>query len=59
MSLPQSFALYRLIWADPCSDAFFFTYEWVLTWIATVNALDGAAACGLGYIDYRTKFGNP
>lgn len=29
-----------------------------LTWIATINALDGAAYCGLGYIDYKTVTGN-
>jgi len=29
-----------------------------MTWIATLNALDGAAAVGLGYIDYKTVYGN-
>ena len=50
--------MYKLIWSDPCSDAFFFSYELTLNWVATVNALDGAAACGLGYIDYKTVTGN-
>ena len=27
-------------------------------WIATLNALDGAAAVGLGYIDYKLVYGN-
>ena len=27
-------------------------------WIATVSALEGAAACGLGYMDYKTRYGN-
>lgn len=53
LSIPQTYMLYQIVWADPCSDAFFKTYELSLSWIATVNALDGAAACGLGYIDYK------
>ena len=58
MSLPNSIWLYKIIWADPCSDAFFTAYELSLSWVASVSALEGAAACGLGYIDYRTRHGN-
>ena len=29
-----------------------------MTWIATTSALEGAAACGLGYIDYKVVTGN-
>jgi hypothetical protein len=29
-----------------------------MNWMATVAALEGAAACGLGYIDYGTVHGN-
>ena len=36
----------------------FKAYEMSMTWIATVNALEGSAACGLGYIDYKTLTGN-
>ena len=47
-----------MIWNDACSDAFFMAFEISLTWVACLNALEGAAACGLGYIDYKTKTGN-
>ena len=47
-----------MIWADPCSEFFFKAYELSMSWIATVSALEGAAAIGLGYIDYRTLVGN-
>lgn len=47
-----------MIWNDACSDAFFMAFEISLTWVACLNALEGAAACGLGYIDYKTKSGN-
>ena len=30
-----------------------------ITWIASVHALDGAAAVGLGYIDYNLVYQNP
>lgn len=64
-SIPQSVMLYRMIWCDPCSDIFFHAFELSFTWIACLNALEviplflrisyqGAAACGLGYIDYKT-----
>jgi hypothetical protein len=36
----------------------FFAYEKLLTWIALHSALEGSAACGLGYIDYKTGNGN-
>ena len=29
-----------------------------MSWIATWSALEGSAACGLGYIDYKTVYGN-
>lgn len=29
-----------------------------MCWIATTSALDGAAACSLGYIDYKIITGN-
>lgn len=29
-----------------------------MSWIATVSALEGSAACGLGYIDYKVIAGN-
>eukprot|EP00347_Sterkiella_histriomuscorum_P000443 403375849 len=53
-AIPQSVMLYRMIWSDPCSDIFFHAFEQSFMWIACLNALEGAAACGLGYIDYRT-----
>ena len=59
LAIPTTIQMYKLIWSDPCSDALFYSYELTLNWIATINALDGAAACGLGYIDYKTLYGNP
>ena len=53
LAIPQTKALYQMIWADPCSDLFFDAYTAGMTWIAMTNALDGAAACGLGFIDYK------
>jgi hypothetical protein len=47
-----------MIWADPCSDAFFYSFEMSMTWIAGLNALEGAAGVALGYIDYKTKSNN-
>ena len=47
-----------MVWSDPCSDMFFWAYEMSMGWIATTSALEGAAACGLGYIDYKTVTGN-
>lgn len=58
MSVPQSLLLYDIIWADPCSFTMFRSYEKLMTWIATCSALEGSAACALGYIDYRTLVGN-
>jgi len=29
-----------------------------MSWIAGLSALEGAAACALGYIDYKVKTGN-
>jgi hypothetical protein len=58
LSIPNTIWLYHMVWADPCSEAFFRAYELSMTWISTVSALEGAAACGLGYIDYRTRVGN-
>ena len=47
-----------MIWADPCSTAFFASYEMAMTWIALNSALEGSAAVGLGYIDYKMVTGN-
>lgn len=30
-----------------------------MSWIAALSALEGAAGCALGYIDYKIKTGNP
>jgi len=59
LAMPSTYWLYSIIWCDPLSDAFFHTYELTLMWIATINALDGASAVGLGYIDYKLITGNP
>lgn len=53
LALPHSYWLYKIIWNDPCSTAFFTAYELAMNWIATTSALDGSAACALGYIDYK------
>lgn len=58
LSLPQSYLLYKIIWADPCSDALFMSYELLMNWIATLSALEGSAAVALGYIDYRLVYNN-
>jgi hypothetical protein len=57
-AIPHSVLLYPMIWNDACSDAFFQAFEISISWVACLNALEGAAACGLGYIDYKTKTGN-
>lgn len=57
--VPQSLLLYKMIWADACSDTFFQAFEVSMTWIATLSALEGAAGCALGYIDFKIKHGNP
>jgi hypothetical protein len=57
-ALPHSYFLYPIIWADPCSDVFFRAFEMSVTWIASLNALEGAAGIALGYIDYKTITGN-
>lgn len=58
LSLPQSFLLYKIIWADPCSDALFMSYELLMSWIAALSALEGSAAVALGFIDYRLVYNN-
>ena len=58
LAVPQSYWLYKIIWSDPCSTAFFTAYELSMYWVATTSALEGAAACSLGYIDYKTITGN-
>jgi hypothetical protein len=58
-AVPHSIMLYPMIWADPCSDAFFMNFEMAMTWIASLNALEGSAAVALGYLDYKVKTGNP
>ena len=47
-----------MVWADPCSTIFFDAFEKSMTWIATMSAIEGSAACGLGYIDYKMVVGN-
>ena len=54
-AIPQSFLLYKMIWADPCSDQFFDAFEFSCGWIASLSALEGAAALALGLIDYKVK----
>ena len=54
-AVPQSLMAYSMVWADPCSDAFLQCAEMAVGWIATINALEGAAGVGLGYIDYKIK----
>jgi hypothetical protein len=51
--------LYKMIWSDACSDTFFQAFEVAMTWIASLSALEGAAGCALGYIDFKVKHGNP
>lgn len=51
--------MYQIIWSDPCSDVFFSALEKSFTWIATLNALEGASGCALGYIDYKVKYKTP
>ena len=58
-AVPHSAMLYPMIWSDPCSDAFFQNFELAMTWIASLNALEGAAGVALGYLDYKVKTGNP
>lgn len=58
MSIPQSYLIYKIIWNDPCSTAFFQSYEILMNWVATTSALDGAAAVALGFIDYKIITGN-
>lgn len=55
-SLPQSYWLYSLIWADPCSSAFFTSYQLTMAWIATTTALEGSASVGLGFIDFGSNY---
>jgi len=56
-SLPHSFLLYQMVWADPCSDAFFWALESSLTWVSVLTATEAAAGVGLGYVDFNTKTG--
>jgi hypothetical protein len=56
--VPQSFLLYKMIWADACSDTFFQAFDLSMMWIAACSALEGAAGVALGYIDYKIKHGN-
>ena len=57
-AVPQTVMLYPMIWNDPCSDAFFLNFELATSWIANLNALEGAAGVALGYLDYKVKTGN-
>ena len=56
--IPQTVLLYKMVWSDACSDTFFQAFEVSMTWIAATSALEGAAGCALGYIDYKVKTGN-
>ena len=58
-AVPQTVMLYKMIWNDACSDTFFQAFEVSMTWIASLSALEGAAGCALGYIDFKVKHGNP
>ena len=58
-AIPHSAMMYPMIWADPCSDAFFTNFEMAMSWIASLNALEGSAAVALGYLDYKVKHNNP
>ena len=58
-AIPQTMLLYKMIWSDACSDTFFQAFEISMTWIAALSALEGAAGCALGYIDFKVKHGNP
>ena len=44
-----------MVWNDPCSDVFLQSAEMATGWIACLNAFEGAAGVGLGYIDYKLK----
>ena len=57
-AVPHSALMYGMIWADPCSDIFFRNFELAITWIASLNALEGSAGVALGYLDYKVKTGN-
>mmetsp|Transcript_40675 Transcript_40675/g.29947 ORF Transcript_40675/g.29947 Transcript_40675/m.29947 type:complete len:169 (+) Transcript_40675:280-786(+) len=50
--------MYKLIWSDPCSDAFFEALEHSVRWVATLTALESASAVSLGYIDYQSSRSN-
>jgi len=54
-AVPQSLMGYAMVWSDPCSDVFLQCAEMAIGWIASINALEGAAGVGLGYIDYKIK----
>jgi len=53
--VPQSFLMFKMIWADPCSDEFFQAFDMSMCWIAMCAALEGSAGVALGYIDYNIK----
>ena len=54
-AIPPSLLTYGLVWNDACSDMFLQCAEMTVGYIATINALEGAAGVGLGYIDYKIK----
>ena len=58
VSVPPSLMAYAMVWSDPCSDLFIQSAEAAVNYIAMVNALEGAAGVGLGYIDYKIKGNN-
>ena len=53
--LPQTFALYSMIWNDTLSDNFFLMFDVTYGWLALLATFEGAAGCGLGYWDYLSK----
>lgn len=42
-SVPQTYALYVMIWNDPLSDIFFYTFDYAYGWIALLTTMEGAA----------------
>lgn len=42
-AVPQTVAMYYLIWNDPLSDVFFKIFDYTFGWIALTTTLEGAA----------------
>jgi hypothetical protein len=43
LGVPQSVALYSMIWNDLLSDNFFYTFDLTFNWIALLVTMEGAA----------------